>query len=131
MGIRQGGRLSPALFKIYVGKASNTWKRKCFGMGFNVDNTTTYMLQFADHQVVMAQSTGDLEYMGCTLQEEYSKRGFTMNIAKTKYMSVGINTNHLETDNGDIISGCTEFRQLGTIVTTDGRETKNIRQRIT
>jgi hypothetical protein len=33
-----------------------------------------------------------------------------MNIAKTKYMSVGTDTNHLEMDNGDIITGCTEFR---------------------
>jgi hypothetical protein len=44
------------------------------------------------------------------LQEEYSKWGFTMNITKRKYMSVGTDTNHLEMDNGDIITGCTEFR---------------------
>jgi len=56
-------------------------------------------LQFADDQVVMAQSKEDLEYMGRKLQEEYSKWGFTMNIAKTKYMPVGTDTNHLEMDN--------------------------------
>jgi hypothetical protein len=54
----------------------------------------------------MAQSKEDLEYMGRKLQEEYSKWGFTTNIAKTKYISVGTNTNHLEIDNGDIITGC-------------------------
>jgi hypothetical protein len=48
-----------------------------------------------------------------------------MNIAKTKYMSVGTDTNHLKMDNGDIITGCTEFRYLGT------RDTKNIRYRVT
>jgi hypothetical protein len=69
--------------------------------------------------------------MGQKLQEEYSKWGFTMNIAKTKYMSVGTNTNHLEMDNGDIITGCIEFRYLGTIFTTDGKDTKNIRHRVT
>ena len=55
-------------------------------------------------------------------QEEYSKWGFTMNIAKTKYMPVGTDTNHLEMDNGDIITGCTEFRYLATIFTKDGRD---------
>jgi hypothetical protein len=54
-----------------------------------------------------------------------------MNIARTKYMSVGTDTNHLEMDNGDIITGCTEFRYLGTIFTKDGRDTKNICHRVT
>jgi len=76
------------------------------------------------NQVVMAQSKEDLMYMGRKLQEEYSKWGFTTNIAERKYMSVGTDTNHLEMDNGDIITGCTEFRYLGTIFTTDGRDTK-------
>jgi len=79
----------------------------------------------------MAQSREDLEYMGRKLQEEYSKWGFTMNIAKTKYISVGSDTNHLELDNGDIITGCTEFRYLGTIFTKDVRDTKNKRHRVT
>jgi len=46
-------------------------------------------------------------------------------------MSVGTDTNHLEMDNGDIITGCTEFRYLGTIFTTDGRDTKNMHHRVT
>ena len=79
----------------------------------------------------MAQSKEDLEYTGRKLQEEYSKWGFTMNIAKTKYMSVGTDTNHLKMDNGDIITGCTEFRYLGTIFTKDGRDTRNIRYAVT
>jgi len=40
--------MSPNLFKIYKQKASNIWKRKCRGMGYNVDNTMIYTLQFAD-----------------------------------------------------------------------------------
>ena len=77
-----------------------------------MDNTTIYTLQFADDQVVMAQSQEDVEYMCWKLQEEYSKWGLTTNIAKTKYMSLGTNINHLQMDNGDIITGCTEFRYL-------------------
>ena len=77
-------------------------------MGYNVDNTTIYRLQFADDQMVMAQSKEDLEYMCRKLQEQYSKWGLNMNIAKTKYMSLGTDTNCLEVYNGDVITGCTE-----------------------
>ena len=87
-------------------------------------------LQFADDQVVMAQSKEDLEYMCRKLQEEYSKWGLTINIAKTKNMSLGSDINHLEMDNGDIITGCTKFRYLGSIFTKDGRGAKNIRHRV-
>jgi hypothetical protein len=54
-----------------------------------------------------------------------------MNIAETKYMSVGTDTSHLEMDNGDIITGCIEFRYLVTIFTIEGRDIKNIRHRVT
>jgi hypothetical protein len=66
------GRTDPYTPKIYIEKAINIWKGKCFGMEYNVDNTTIYTLQFADDQVVMAQSKEDLEYMCRKLQEEYS-----------------------------------------------------------
>ena len=54
---------SPTLFKIYIEKNLNIWKRKCCGMGYNVENTMIYTLQFADDQMTMAQSKEDLEYM--------------------------------------------------------------------
>jgi hypothetical protein len=54
-----------------------------------------------------------------------------MNIAKTKYMSLSTDTNYLEVDNGDIITGCTEYKYLGSIFTKDGRDTKNVRHRVT
>jgi len=57
--------------------------------------------------------------MGQKPQEEYSKWGFTMNIAKTKYMSVDTNRNYIQKDSDNIITGCTEFRYLGTIFTKD------------
>jgi hypothetical protein len=58
------------------------------------------------------------------LQEKYFKWGLNMTIAKTKYISLGTVTNHLEMDNGDITTGCTEFSYLETIFTKDGRDTK-------
>ena len=99
-------------------------------MRYNLDNTMIHTLQFADDQVVMDQSKEDLEYMCRKLQEEYSEWGLTVNIAKTKYMSLGTDTNYLEVDNGDIITGCTEYKYLGSICTKGGRDTKNIRHRV-
>jgi hypothetical protein len=54
-----------------------------------------------------------------------------VNIAKIKYMSLGTDTNYLEVDNGDIITGCTEYKYLGSTFTKDGRDTKNICHRVT
>ena len=53
-----------------------------------------------------------------------------MNIAKTKYMPLGTDTLYLEVDNRDIITGCIEYKYLGSIYTKDGRDTKNIRHRV-
>jgi hypothetical protein len=59
------------------------------------------------------------------LQEEYYKWGLTVNSAKTKYMSLGNDKNHLEMDNSDVITAL----QL-CIFTEDGRDTKNISHRV-
>ena len=88
-----------------------------------MNNATIYKVQIADNQMVMAQSKKDLVYTCRKLEEEYSKWGLTVNIAKTKHMSLGTDTNHLELDNGVIVTGCNEFRYLGSIFTKDGRDT--------
>ena len=44
---------------------------------------------------------------------------------------MGTDTNHLELGDGDIITGCTEIRYLGSIFTKDGRDTKNISHGVT
>ena len=46
-------------------------------------------------------------------------------------MYLGSDTNHLELDNGDIITDCTEFRYLGSIFTKHRRRTKYIRHTAT
>jgi hypothetical protein len=74
--------MSPTLFKIYLEKPLNTWKRKCSGMGYNVENTTIYTLQFAADRMVMAQSKEDLEYMCRKIQEEYLKWVLNLKVAK-------------------------------------------------
>jgi len=39
-GLRQGCCISPTLFKFYIRKALEEWKRKCSGMGIPLENTT-------------------------------------------------------------------------------------------
>ena len=39
-----------------------------------------YSLNFADEQVLLAQDHVDMEYMARKLQEEYEKRGLTINL---------------------------------------------------
>jgi hypothetical protein len=55
-GLHQACCISPALFKIYIEKVLNIWKRKCFGVGYNVDKTLIYTLQFVDDHVVMVHT---------------------------------------------------------------------------
>jgi hypothetical protein len=43
---------------------------------------------------------------------------------------LGADTNYLEVENGDIITGCLEYKYLGSMLTKDGRHTKNIRHSV-
>lgn len=54
-GLRQGCCISPTLFRIYVDTILDQWKRKCGGMGFQLNNINLFILQFADDQVIIAQ----------------------------------------------------------------------------
>jgi len=62
-GLCHGCCISPALFKIYIRKALEEWKRKCSGIGIPLENTTLYTLQFSDDQVVLAADKEGVEYM--------------------------------------------------------------------
>jgi hypothetical protein len=73
-GLRQGCCISPTLFKIYMRRALEEWKRKCHGMGISLENTTLYTLQFANDQVVLAGDKEDLKYMACKLKETDHRR---------------------------------------------------------
>jgi len=46
-------------------------------------------------------------------------------------MYLGKVTNYLEVDKGDIITGCTEYKYVGSMCTKHGRDAKNIRHRVT
>lgn len=59
-GLWQGCCISPTVFKIYIHKALTQWKKKCRGMGIELDDNCIYTLQFSDDQIVLALDKDDL-----------------------------------------------------------------------
>lgn len=109
-GLRHGCCISPTLFKIYIAKALEKWKKKCSGMGIQIDDDTcAYTLLFADDQVLCADDKEDLEYMARKLKEEYENWGLQINPDKTKYLCIGEETTNLDLENNEIIKVCEEY----------------------
>lgn len=129
-GLKQGCCMAPTLFKIYIEDALNKWKRKCENMGIPLNNKTIYTLQFADDQVILAQDKDDLEYMSRKIKEEYEKAGLNMNLNKTKYLCIGNETTDLELENNEQIKTCDSYKYLGVRIDKDGRDEREIRERI-
>ena len=129
-GLRQGCCVSPTLFKIYVARALKQWKKKCKGMGVDLDGVCLYTLQFADDQVIIANDKEDLEYMARRLQEEYRKWGLEINTQKTKYLPIGAESLNLELEIGKIKT-CEEYTYLGVTFDSTGKDDKEINKRIT
>ena len=61
-------------------------------MGIPLENTTLYILQFTDDQVVLADDKEDLEYMTRKLKETYEKWGLDMNWNKQNTYVLGKRT---------------------------------------
>lgn len=121
------------LFKIYIHKALEQWKRKCSKMGQEIGENTIYTLVFADDQLLIADDYEDMEYMIRKLKEEYNKWGLKINSDKSYYLIVGdeeMKDLQLE-DTGEIIKGCEECKYLGVKITKDGRQETEIKERIT
>ena len=129
-GLRQGCCISPTLFKIYIAKALHLWKRKCNGMGIELNDICLYTLQFADDQAIIANDKDDMEYMVRKIIEEYAKWGLTVNTEKTKYLPIGANTENLILDNNMEIRACEDYRYLGSIFTGDGTDDREINNRV-
>lgn len=129
-GLRQGCCVSPTLFKIYVARALNLWKRKCKGMGVDLGGVCLYTLQFADDQVLIANDKDDLEYMTRKLQEEYEKWGLQLNTQKTKYLPIAQEKVNIELEKEEI-EACDEYTYLGVTFDITGKDDKEINKRIT
>ena len=99
-------------------------------MGIPLEITTLYTLQFADDQVVLAGDKEDLEYKTRKLKETYEKWGLDMNLSKTKYLCIGQTHKNLKLDKESEIECCQEYKYLGDIFYTSGKDDKEIRSRV-
>ena len=81
--------------------------------------------------MVIADDYDDLGYMTCKLFEELDNWGLKINLDKTKYMAVGEKMKDLNLPElGKAIQGCEEFKYLGSKITLNGRQTKEMMERI-
>jgi hypothetical protein len=96
----------------------------------NKKKNNVYSLNFAEDQVVIAQDHDDMEFMARKLKEEYEKWGLTMNLEKTKYVSIGEGKESLKFDSGEEIKPSTECTYLGTKIDYTGDNTAEIKHRI-
>lgn len=118
--------------KVSDSLSQNLGITKCSKMGFELENSTLYTIQFADDQLVIAQSKEDLEYMTRKLLKEYQQWRLTVNVNKTEYMCsemdvFGVN---LVLENGTTIEICDNFKYLGFTFSFDGKDTTEIQNRI-
>ena len=90
----------------------------------------TYILNFADDQVLLAHDYDDMEYMARKLKEEYEKWGLTINLEKTKYICMGERKEILKFDGGEEIKPRTECTYLGTKIDQLGDNKTEIKHRI-
>ena len=128
-GLKQGCCLSPTLFKIYIQKALENWTRKCAGMGIEINGSCMYTLLYADDQVITANDEEDVTYMLRKLLEEYGKWGLKINVKKTQHLSIGEQPTDIIIDTG-VIQQCEMYNYLGSWITKDGTNEKDIENRI-
>lgn len=128
-GLRQGCCLSPTLFKVYLNSALKIWNRKCNSMGVQVGERNIQTLLFADDQVILAEDEEDAEYMLRKLVEEYEKWGLELNMEKTQYMTIGTEGRDLNTEKGNI-KRTSQYKYLGVLLTEDGKDDRDILQKI-
>lgn len=81
-GVKQGCKLSPTLFSIYINDLANELKEINKGVQFG--NCNISLLMFADDIVLLAQSAEDLQQMLNVLSSWCSKWRLELNLEKTK-----------------------------------------------
>ena len=61
------------------------WKKKCSGIGIDVNEKCTYTQQFVDDLVIDGQDKDNLDYMTRNIYEEYEKLGIKLDTGKAKH----------------------------------------------
>ncbi|GFR75789.1 endonuclease-reverse transcriptase [Elysia marginata] len=129
-GVWQGCVFSPDLFSLY----SKFIMRNIEGLrGIHIGGHIINYLRYADDIVLIAENTKDLQCLLDIVREESQKRGFELNSKKTEIMvvsreetppNINIYINDTKLQQRD------QFKYLGPLISSDGRDTTGISSRI-
>ena len=109
--------MSPCLFNLYAEYIIRNARLDEAQAGIKIAGRNTNNLRYAD-TMLMVESKEELKSLLMKLKEESEKVGLKLNIQKTKFMASGPITSW-EID-GETMETVTDFIFLGSIVTTDG-----------
>lgn len=135
-GVRQGGILSPFLFRLYIRDliSSITSLR----LGCNFAGTMINLLCFADDMVLLAPSWSGLQILIDILHQEALAINMTFNVCKTVGMIFKpVNSRYVIRDifpafyaSGQMLSLVTQFKYLGHVIRNDLCDDEDIKREI-
>lgn len=133
-GVRQGCVLSPLLFNVYS-EAIFEEALAEESAGVIINGEIINNLRYADDTVIISDNLNDLQHLIERVNISCQKYGLDMNLKKTKVMATSknhnINRNRPAVRIGNIpIEWVSSYKYLGTWVTEDAEQTKEIKCRI-
>ena len=130
-GVRQGCSLSPVLFNIYA-EAMMIEALLELEEGVRVGGRMVKSIRFADDKAIVCNSEAGLQEMVNSLNRTAEEYGMKINESKTKVMRIAKRQGapiRIVIGNKDL-EEVNSFQYLGSILTNDGRCSKEIRTRI-
>ena len=124
---RQGCILSPYLFNMY---SEYILRRVGFedNIGIKIGGRTTNNLQYADDTTLLTEDEEDVRKLLKKLKEQSEKARLMLNLKKTKIITTGTLKEFILEEIKMEITNCYTF--LGSIITRDGYDYKEINRRI-
>ena len=128
IGVRQGCKLSPLLFIIYM----NEIIENChFEGGLNLANNKIVSLAYADYLVLLAESEVELQANINKFNNVCIDFGMKISVGKTKVMKISKKEGKLNCKiDEDVIEQVSSFSYLGCIISEDGKLDKEFDSRI-
>ena len=128
IGVRQGCKLSPLLFIIYM----NDIIKNChFEGGLNFANNKIMSLAYADDLVLLAESEVELQANINKFNNVCIDFGMKISVGKTKVMKISKKEGKINCKIGeDVIEQVSSFSYLGCIISEDGKLDKEFDSRI-
>lgn len=130
-GVRQGCVASPWLFNLFMDSCLNDLREsEC---GLRMGELLVKCLLYADDQVLLASSAGELKDMVTIMDEAFKKKGMKINVSKTKSMVFEREENVTKCEimiGDEKVEQVNEFIYLGSLFTRDGKCDGDIERRV-